>query len=129
VHLEDAAAARVRIEEARELRDRPGGQVEERQWLDGRVEPGWQAGGILLGLHLDAAQRVALGLRFKDADGLAVHEEQVIGEAVPGGELELAHGDAASGGQVHGVPVLDDPACRDERGVDLRPGLLLGCAG
>jgi len=113
VHLEDAATARVGVEEVRELRDGPGGEVEERQRLDGRVEPGRQAGGVLFGLHLDAAQRVPLGLRFKDAGGFAVHEQQVVGEAVPGGEPELPHGDAAPRGQVHRVPVLDDPASRD----------------
>lgn len=75
MHVEDAAAARIGVEEIRELGDRTGGEIEERQRLDGRTEPSGQAGGILRRLHLDTAQRVALRLRFEDADGLAVHEE------------------------------------------------------
>ncbi len=125
VNLEDPAASRIRVEEIREFRDRSGGEVKKRQRLDGRIEPGGQARRILLGLYLDAAQRVAFGLRFEDTDGFAVDEQQVVGEAMPRGELELAHRDAASRGQIHLVPVLDDPAGRDEGGVDLLPSFLL----
>jgi hypothetical protein len=71
---------------------------------------------------------VSLGLRFEDADGFAVDEQKVVREAEAGGELELPHGDAATRGQVHLVPVLDEPSGRDERGVDLRPSLLLRAA-
>ena len=48
----------------------------------GGSSPAGRPVGVLLGLQLDAAQRVARGLGLEDADGLAVDEEQVVGEAV-----------------------------------------------
>jgi hypothetical protein len=72
---------------------------------------------------------VPFGLRLEDAGGLAVHEQEVVGKTMAGSQLELAYRDTASGGQVHLAPVLDDPPCRHQAGVDLRPGLLLGSAG
>ena len=90
--------------------------------MRGGSRPFGQTLGVLLRLDLDARQGVALGLRLEDADGLAVDEEQVVGEAVAVGELELADGDAAAGGQVHLVAVLDDPAGLLQLAVDGRRG-------
>jgi len=70
-------------------------------------------------LRLDADQGVPRRLDFKDANRLAVHEEQVVRLAVALLELELADRDTLRHRQVHLVAVLHDPACCLERRVDL----------
>src|SRR5690606_9759562 len=70
-------------------------------------------------------EAVAGGLGLQRADRLAPDEEQVVGEAVAGCHPELAHGHAGSGGEVQLRTVLDDPARRSERGIDLYAGFLL----
>ena len=85
-----------------------------------------QTGGILGGLRFDARER-ALGLGFDCADRLAVEIEQVVREAEARLHRELAHGDAATGGQVEVIAVLDDPAGSRQFGVDFAPGFLFGC--
>src|SRR5690606_11865213 len=46
---------------------------------------------------------------------------------VTGSHLELAHGHARAGSEVHLDSVLDDPACRFQSDVDLLAGDLFGC--
>ena len=122
----DAARLRVGVEAVDEAGFDPGAEVEEREWVHGRVEPGGEPGGVLVGLQFHVGQRVASGFGLEHADGLAVHEEQVVGEAVPGRHLELPHGHARRGGEVHRRAVLDGPPRGFQRGVDSDPGLLFG---
>jgi serine acetyltransferase len=61
-----------------------------------RVQAVRQTGGVLAGLELDAGQGVPQGLGLDHADGLAVHEEQVVRKAVALLQLELPDGDAMS---------------------------------
>jgi hypothetical protein len=63
---------------------------------------------------------MACGFGLYRPDRLAVNEERVVGFA--GLESELAHGDAACGGEIHGIFVLHDPTARAEQGVDFLSG-------
>jgi hypothetical protein len=74
------------------------------------------AGNVSGLLFLDAGKRGAFGLRLHGADGLAVHEERVIG--LPGLEGEFANSDAASGGKIDLTFRLHNAARRHEHGVD-----------
>ena len=87
-----------------------------------------QACGVAIDLQLNATHGVADGLGFQDAHRLAIHEEQVVGEAAVG-ETELPHGHAATGGEVHLIAVLDEPPGFDQVGVNLLPSSLLGGSG
>jgi len=122
----EGARLRVGIEAVDEAGLDTGAQIEEGEGIDRRVEPRGEAGGVLVGLQLHVGQRVAGRLGLQGTDGLAVDEEEVVGEAVPGRHPELADGHAGSGREVHPVAILDDPARGDEGGVDVDAGLLLG---
>ena len=91
---EHAAAARVGIEAAGEEGFRAGALVAERQRRFPRGDAERDAGDILGGLLLHAGEGDAFGLGFHGADGLAVHEERVVGFA--GLEGEFADGHAAA---------------------------------
>ena len=101
----------------------------ERQRRDRWVEPVGEAGRVLRDLRVDADERLARLLRLQHADRLAIHEQQVVGVAVAGLELELAYRDTLRRRQVHLGAVLHDPAGRSERRVDLDPGCGLGPRG
>jgi len=70
--------------------------------------------------------RAPLGLGFHRADGYAIEIEQVVGEAEAGLHLELADGDAASGGEVQFLAALNQPASGRQVAVDFAVGLLFG---
>ena len=120
-----SATARVGVQEVYEHRVRAGGEVQERQRLDGRAESGGKSSRVLMGLDLDSAQGVALGLRLEYADGFAIHEQHVVHASVSRGELELTHRNTASGRQIHLVSVLESPTSFPERGINLLRGPLL----
>ncbi len=122
VNAEQRTAPRVGVQEVSEGGDLPGAQVHERQGPYGRAQLTGKAVGIPLGLNFHAKQRVAGGLGLQDGCGSAVDEEEVVHEAMSGGQLELPDGHAATGGHVHGLAVLDDPARFGKRSVDLAPG-------
>ena len=82
-----------------------------------------EALGVLLGLDLHAGQGVPGLLGLQGTDGLAVHEQQVVGEAVAGGHGELADGYAEARREVHLVAVLHDPAGCFEGSVDVHAGI------
>ena len=109
-----------------------GRLVGERERPDRRGELVGEAGDVLAGLGLDADEGGADLLGLEHADRLAVHEEQVVGNAVAGLEGELADGDTchrpARGGrgQVDRPVVLDDPAGRGQLLVDLNARSSLG---
>jgi hypothetical protein len=75
--------------------------------------------GRLLG---DARQERALLLSLGDADGFAVHEQEIIARA--GFHRDFAQRDAASTGGIERPVVLNDPAAGDELRVDLPAGEL-----
>jgi len=128
VEGEDAAGARVRVAFVAEERFDAGGFVEERKGSDaGGEERGQEIGergGVVGGLLGDAGERGAGLLGFDHANRLAADEEQIIAGA--GLELDFAEGDAGTGGKVDGFDILNDPAGRDELGVDLLAGLGFG---
>lgn len=124
---EHAAGARPRVEGAGEVRFQAGALVQKRQ----RPPPGGQRGGQALrvapGLDFHPRQRGADRLGLDDARGLAVHVQQVVGEAKARLQRELADGDALRGVDVRMPIVLHRPAGGDEQRVDACAGLLLGC--
>ena len=77
--------------------------------------------GVLRRLRLHSGQR-ARGLGLDDPGNQTVHVEQVIREAEPGPQGELAHRDAAARGQVHLPAILHAPARGLQPGVDFPPG-------
>jgi len=106
VEGEHAPAAGFGVEAVGEEGFDAGALVEERQRLvPGRRDVG-QAGAVLFGLKLDAAEGCAGGLGLDGADGFAVHEQQVAGEA--GLEGEFAHDEQH--GSLDGR--IDDPLIR-----------------
>lgn len=120
----DRARLRVGVEAVDEPGLDAGAHVDERQRLHRRVEPGGEAGSVLVRLQLDVGQRVAGGLGFEHTDSLAVYEEQVVGKAVPRSHLELADRHPRPGGEVHRRAILDDPARRFQGGVYVLTGTL-----
>lgn len=63
-------------------------------------------------------------LRFDDAKGVAIHEQEVI--AGTRGERDFAKGNAPTGGEVDGLEILNYPAAGGELRVDLLAGALFG---
>jgi hypothetical protein len=124
VEGEDVSARRLGVERVREARLGAGGLVGEGKGpLESRRNLVGEPVDVLGGLPSDSCERLALLLRFQDADGPAVDEEEVVGSAVRLGKYELAHGDAAGSGEVGLAGVLDRPAGSLEHPVDLDPGL------
>ena len=117
----------MRIESVGEPGLDAGADVLEGKRRDRRIQPGGEAGRVLVHLQLDAGQGVSDRLRLENAGGLAADEQHVVGEPVAGRHAELAHRDPEPGGKVHPVPVLDRPARLDEHRVDPLAGLLFGC--
>ena len=74
------------------------------------------ASDVFLGLIFDSRKGMAGGLGLDRADRLAVNKQRVI--RLAGLEGKLAHRDAARGGEIHRVPVLNDPTARAEESVD-----------
>ena len=124
--VRDAAGLRLGIEAVDEAGLDAGADVLEGERRDRGIQPGRQSGGVPVRLQLDAGQGVSRGFGFHDAGRLPVDEQHVVGETVAGRHPELAHGDAAAGGEVKRLAVLDDPARLGERRVDLPAGALLG---
>jgi hypothetical protein len=124
VEREDFAAARVGVEVVSEPRGLAGRLVAE--WERSAVT--WQtlrqSFEVFARLRLDAGKRGAFLLRFHDTDHFRVGVEQVIGE--PGGERELADGDAGASGDVVRAIVLDQPSGLGEELVDPLAGLVFG---
>ena len=82
-----------------------------------------QVGLVLDRLPLHARERRALLLRLDDADGLAVHEQHVVGRTGVGDELPDR--DPGAGVEVHRLVVLHHPAGRGQHRVDPNTGTLL----
>lgn len=76
----------------------------------------------MAGLLGNARQQCALLFGFGNSDSFAVYEQEVIAGA--GFERCFAQGDAASGGGVELLVLLNDPATRGELRVDLLAGEL-----
>ena len=93
VKREDVAAARYGIEPVGEAGFRAGGLVGERQRRAPGGNPEGHALHILLGLLLDAGQRMASRFGLYRADRFAVDKQRVV--RLAGLERKLAHGDAA----------------------------------
>ena len=78
-----------------------------------------QAVEVFAGLRFDAGERVALGLGFDHADGLAVGVKHVVGKAALERELPNRHAQARR--DVHFAVVLHDPAaCSSWRSISSR---------
>ncbi len=82
-----------------------------------------QVGLVLDGLPLHTREGGALLFRLDDPNGLAVHEQHVVGRAGVGDQFP--HGDARAGVEVHGLVVLHNPAGRRQHRVDTDAGALL----
>src|SRR5690606_30930112 len=121
--------AGMRVEPVREARLDAGREIEEGQGPHGRIERRREPERVLRRLPLDAAERVAGGLGLECADGPAVDEEEVVGEAMPACHRELAYRDAPARVHVHVGAVLDDPSRGLEGGVDLFAGFFFGLRG
>ena len=121
---EDAAGARVGVTRIAEVGFHAGGFVKKGQCpgCSGGKEVG-EAGRVSSGLIGDGGERGAYLLGFNYAESFAVHEEQVI--AGTGLERRLAQRDAASGGWIELLVILNDPAARNELRIDLLAGALL----
>jgi hypothetical protein len=118
----DRAGLGVGVEAVDEPGLDAGAEIEERQRVDRRVESVGEPGGVLPSLELDVSEPVPGGLGLQRPDGLAVDEQEVVGEAVALSHLELAHRDARRDGEVHGVPVLNGPAGGLEGRIDVLAG-------
>ena len=125
VKREDAAGPGLGVALVAEERFDAGGFVEEgqRAGCDGLNEIR-QVLGVMTGLLGDARQESALLLGLGDADGFAVHKQEIIARA--GFEGRFAQGDAASGGGIELFVILNNPTARDELRVDLLAGELFG---
>jgi hypothetical protein len=124
VEGEDLAAAGVGFEQIRELRDRPGALVGERQRAAVGRDAGRQRPGVLRRLRLDPDERMPLRLGLDDPDRLPGDVEQVI--RLPGQHRELADRDPRPRRDVHRRPVLDVPPALFELAVDVLPRLIFG---
>ena len=124
VEGEQAAAAGIGIETVGEEGLHAGAFVEEgegRVVVQGELA---QAEAVPGRLRLDAAESGALRLGLDGADGLAIHEQQVVGEA--GLQGKLAHGNAGGRAQVHLVAALYPPAGGFQQVINALSGLLFG---
>ena len=96
-----------------------GRLVAERQTAVGRAHR-WQLVGdvglVLDRLPLDPGERGALLLGLDHPDGLAVHEQHVVGR--PGSGHQLPDGDALTRVQVDALVVLNDPPRPGQHVVD-----------
>ena len=90
----------------------------------GGLSPSGRPVAYLSACSSTPGQGVSGGLGLQHPDRLALDEQHVVGDSVAVGHLELAHGDARSGGQVEFGSVLDDPACGVQGLVNLCTGLL-----
>ncbi len=100
------------------------GLVGERQWVAPGRQPVRDALGVFGGLGFHAGEADAFLLGFDDPGGLAVHVQQVVGEAVAGFQGELADGHAPGGVDVGDGRIADMPTRRDEQRIDVLPCLL-----
>ena len=82
-----------------------------------------QAGGVTPGLLGDNGKRRARLFRFDDAQGFAIHEQEIIAWA--GVERNFAQRNAASGGKIHRFEILHDPTGREEHRINLLAGFFL----
>ena len=79
---EDATATRVRVIAIRKPGLSARGLVDERERIDGRIEPVREPLDVLAALVLDLDQRLALGLGLDHPSGLAIEEQQIVDPAV-----------------------------------------------
>ena len=107
---EDFARARLGVALVGEAGEDAGGLVEEGQRAAGGLDPLQFGRGVVRGLFLDRGDGVAesLLLGLDDTDGLAVHEEDVVGRAGVGGVF--ADGLALAGVMVPLILGLHGPA-------------------
>lgn len=122
VEPEDVARLGDGIEAVGEARLDPGALVEEWERAHRRRDARGEPGAVLLALELDAREGGPRLLRLDHADGVPVHVEQVVGEAVPRRQRHLAHRHAATRREVQRGDVLDHPAGIGEGAVDLFAG-------
>ena len=82
MEAEDAAAARIWLQQIGEAGFDSGGLIAERQRAAWGGKRFGNALAVFLGLDFDAGEGGALFLGFDDAGSLTVHEKQVIRLAV-----------------------------------------------
>ena len=122
---EDAAGTRRGIALVTKEGFHTGGLIEKWERTGpGRLNKVGQVLGVVTGLLGDARQERALLLGLGDADRFAVHEQEIVARA--GFERRFAQGDAASGGWIELLVVLNEPAARGELRVYLLSGVLFG---
>ena len=118
---EDAAGARRGIAFVAEESFRAGGLVEERERAcesgSEEIRETRRVPARLLG---DGRERGAFLLRLDDTERMAIHEQQVIAGA--GLQRNFTQRDAAAGGKIHRLEILNDPAGRDEHRINLLTG-------
>ena len=121
----DAAGTGLGVALVAEERFNAGGFVEEgqRAGCDGLNEIR-QILGVMAGLLGDTRKEGALLFGLGNANGLAVHNQQVIAGA--GFERDFAQGDPASGRGVKIAVILNHPAGSAELRVNLPAGELFG---
>ena len=113
VEGEDAARARMRVAFVAEESLDAGGFVEEREARRlNRREEVWKILAVAAGLIGDTRKRGACFLGLDDADRLAVDEQQVVAAAAL--QRHFAQRDAAPGGEVERLVILNDPAAVSE---------------
>ena len=129
VERKDLATAGVRVQQAGESGFDAGALIQERQWTtrDGNVV--WNALAVLLRLNLDAGERLAFSLGLDHAGGCAVHEEKVVGLAVPLLHGKFADSNTPASRDVGGVAVLDYPSGGVQKLVNVLAGPILGGDG
>lgn len=121
---EDFARAGLGIAAIGEARNDARALIYEGQWVF-IIYPFERRAGITGGLVLNGRDLVPpiLGLGFYDANGLLIHEQNIIGG--PDICLIFAHGDAQRSVEINSLLVLNDPACLYQTFVNLIAGLLL----
>ena len=125
---EDGAAAGVGFEEVGEARLDSGGLVTEGERAARGGEVVRESLAVFAGLDFDFDEGNSLLLGLDYSGGTTVNIEEVIGEAMSGGQGEFADGDAAAGFDVDAVAILDQPAGGGEQAVDVSTGAVLGPA-
>ena len=126
MEAEHRATARLRIEAVREVTDRAVGLEEKRQRAPVRRQIVGKPGGVLGRLRLDARQR-AFGLGLNRAHGLSIEVEQIVRKAKARLQLKLAHGDAATRGQIQIAEILNLPARSRQVRIDRDGPSVLEC--
>jgi hypothetical protein len=125
VEGEHWARAWNRVEAVGEAGFDAGGLVGERQRVAPARQTGGQALGVFVGLGFDAGEGDAFLLGLDHPGRLAVHIQQVIGEAVTG-QRKFTDGDATRGMDVGRGRIADVPARRLQQHINFSPSSLFG---